>query len=142
VLDSVYLPERNWRMDDAATLLGDGRFVLRGRLDRVVKIEGKRLSLPELEQRLQSHAWVAAAAAVPLPAPLRLGVVVVPTRDGAAALEKQGARAIGEALRKHVAPHFDATLLPKRFRFVKELPVSERGKVVPQALAQLFAGKL
>jgi acyl-coenzyme A synthetase/AMP-(fatty) acid ligase len=53
--------------------------VLRGRLDRVVKIEGKRLSLPELEQRLQSHAWVAAAAAVPLPAPLRLGVGVVPT---------------------------------------------------------------
>lgn len=142
VLDSVYLPERNWRMDDAATLLGDGRFVLRGRLDRVVKIEGKRLSLPELEQRLQSHAWVAAAAAVPLPAPLRLGVVVVPTRDGAAALEKQGTRAIGEALRRHLAPHFDATLLPKRFRFVKELPVSERGKVVPQALAQLFAGKL
>jgi acyl-coenzyme A synthetase/AMP-(fatty) acid ligase len=139
VLDSVYLPERNWRMDDGATLLGDGRFVLRGRLDRVVKVEGKRLSLPELEQRLQSHAWVAAAAAVPLPAPMRLGMVVVPSREGAAALEKQGARAIGETLRRHLAPHFDATLLPKRFRFVKELPVSERGKLVPQALAQLFA---
>ena len=69
-------------------------------------------------------------------------MVVVPTRDGAAALEKQGTRAISEALRRHLAPHFDATLLPKRFRFVKELPVSERGKVVPQALAQLFAGKL
>jgi len=141
VLDSAYLPERNWRMDDGATLLDDGRFVLRGRLDRVVKIEGKRLSLPELEQRLQSHAWIASAAAVPLPAPRRLGAVVVPTREGAAALEKLGARATSDALRKHLAPHFDPTLLPKAFRFVKELPVSERGKVVPQALAQLFAGR-
>lgn len=139
VLDSVYLPARDWRMDDAATLLGDGRFVLRGRLDRVVKIEGKRLSLPELEQRLQAHEWVQTAAAVPLPAPRRLGVVVVPTREGAAALERLGARAMGEALRRHLAPLFDATLLPKRFRFVGALPVSDRGKVVPQALAQLFA---
>ncbi|HUQ25677.1 MAG TPA: AMP-binding protein [Burkholderiales bacterium] len=139
VLDSAYLPTRNWRMDDGASLLGDGRFVLRGRLDRVVKIEGKRLSLPELEQRLQAHEWVETACALPLPAPQRLGVVVVPTREGAAALERLGARAVGDALRRHLAPTLDATLLPKRFRFVKEIPVSERGKVVPQALAQLFA---
>jgi acyl-coenzyme A synthetase/AMP-(fatty) acid ligase len=139
LLDSPYLPTRTWRMDDGAALLGKGRFVLLGRLDRVVKIEGKRLSLPELEQRLQAHAWVAAAAAVPLPAPRRLGVVIVPTKDGAAALARLGARATGEALRKYLAPNFDATLLPKRFRFVQELPVSERGKVVSQELLQLFA---
>jgi acyl-coenzyme A synthetase/AMP-(fatty) acid ligase len=139
LLDSAYLPTRSWRMDDGARLLGDGRFLLLGRLDRVVKIEGKRLSLPELEHRLQAHAWVAEAAAVPLPAPKRLGVVVVPSRDGAAALERLGARATGEALRKHLATTFDATLLPKRFRFVKELPISERGKVISQQLVQLFA---
>ena len=63
----------------------------------------------------------------------------MPTRDGAAALERLGARAFGQALRRHLAPHFDETLLPKRFRFVKELPVSERGKVVSQELVQLFA---
>jgi acyl-coenzyme A synthetase/AMP-(fatty) acid ligase len=139
LLDSPYLPTRSWRMDDGATLLGDGRFVLLGRLDRVVKIEGKRLSLPELEQRLQEHEWIETAAAVPLPAPQRLGVVLVPSRDGASALERLGARAFGRALRKHLAPRFDATLLPKRFRFVNELPVSERGKVVSQELVQLFA---
>ena len=141
LLDSPYLRERNWRMDDGAKLLGGGRFLLLGRLDRVVKIEGKRLSLPELEQRLQAHAWVQSAAAVPLPAPKRLGVVIVLKREGAAALEHQGARAVGEALRKHLAPHFDATLLPKRFRFVAELPLSERGKIVSQELVQLFSGK-
>ena len=139
VLDSAYLPSRDWRMDDAATLLADGRFLLRGRLDRVVKIEGKRLSLPELEQRLEAHPWVARACAVALPAPQRLGVVVVPTAEGAAELRRLGARALGNALRRHLAPAFDPTLLPKRFRYVDELPTSERGKVSTQALAQLFA---
>lgn len=139
LLDSPYLPERSWRMDDGAKLLGGGRFVLLGRLDRVVKIEGKRLSLPELELRLQAHPWVAAAAAVPLPAPRRLGVVLVPTQPGAAELERLGARGFGQALRRHLAPHFDETLLPKRFRFVKELPVSERGKVISQELVRLFS---
>jgi acyl-coenzyme A synthetase/AMP-(fatty) acid ligase len=106
------------------------------RLERVVKIEGKRLRCPT---RAAAASHRVALHAVPLPAPLRLGAAVVPTREGAAALQRLGARAMGEALRRHLAPAFDATLLPKRFRFVKELPMSERGKVVPQALAQLFA---
>lgn len=139
LLDSAYLPSRDWRMDDAASLLPDGRFLLRGRLDRVVKVEGKRLSLPELEQRLEAHEWVERACAVALPAPARLGVVVVLAADGAAALRRLGARELGDALRRHLAPAFDPTLLPKRFRYVDELPVNERGKVSAQALAQLFA---
>ncbi|HEX9395810.1 MAG TPA: AMP-binding protein [Burkholderiales bacterium] len=141
VIDSPYLEVRGWRMDDAAQMLGDGRFLLRGRLDRVVKIEGKRLSLPELEQRLQSHAWVECACAVALPAPGRLGAVIVPTAPGKAALEKHGARAVGEQLRRHLAPLFDRTLLPRRFRFVAALPVNERGKVAAQALQHLFASR-
>jgi acyl-coenzyme A synthetase/AMP-(fatty) acid ligase len=39
-------------MDDGIELMPDGRFRLLGRLDRVVKIEEKRLSLPEMEARL------------------------------------------------------------------------------------------
>jgi acyl-coenzyme A synthetase/AMP-(fatty) acid ligase len=142
VLDSPYLSEpsaRGWRMDDAASLLADGRFLLLGRLDRVVKIEGKRLSLPELEQRLQAHEWVQAACAVPLPAPQRLGVVVVLSAAGAAALERRGRRPVREALRRHLAAALDPTLLPRRFRFVAELPVSERGKLALKALQELFA---
>lgn len=76
---------------------------------------------------------------MPLPAPRRLGVVLVPTQEGAAELERLGPRGFGQALRKHLAPHFDETLLPKRFRFVKELPISERGKVISQELVQLFS---
>ena len=140
MLDSPYLAERRHRMDDAAEFLDDGRFLLRGRLDRVVKVEGKRLSLPQLEQLLARHEWVSAACAVALPGAQRLGVAVLPSAAGAAALAREGARAVREALRRHVARELDPTLLPRSFRFVDALPFDERGKLAAAAIERLFAG--
>jgi acyl-coenzyme A synthetase/AMP-(fatty) acid ligase len=140
MLDSPYLPERGYRMDDAAQLLGDGRFLLRGRLDRVVKVEGKRLSLPQLEQRLAAHEWVKAACAVALPGVQRVGVAIVPNAAGAAALERDGTRAVREALRRDLARELDPTLLPRSFRFLEALPYDERGKLAASAIERLFAG--
>lgn len=140
-LDSPYLPERDWRMDDAAELLPDGRFLLRGRLDRVVKVEGKRLSLPQLEQLLGKHEWVSAACAVALPGPQRVGVVVVPSAAGATALRNEGQRAVREALRAHLAAALEPSVLPRSYRFVEALPYDERGKLKAADIEQLFAEK-
>lgn len=64
---SPYLPAGHVEQSaDAAELQADGRFILRGRLDRIVKLEEKRISLPMLEQALIQHDWVADA---------RLGVI-------------------------------------------------------------------
>src|SRR5262245_39177967 len=78
-LRSPYLANGNWMtLSDAAELLPGGRFRLQGRLDRVAKIEGKRVSLPELEATLRRHPWVLDAAVVPLAGRKeRLGAVVV-----------------------------------------------------------------
>jgi acyl-coenzyme A synthetase/AMP-(fatty) acid ligase len=138
-LDSPYLNERGYRMDDAAELLEDGRFLLRGRLDRVVKVEGKRLSLPQLEQLLARHEWISAACAVTLPGAQRLGVVIVPTVEGNAALQRDGARGVREVLRRHLARELDPTLLPRGFRFVDALPYDERGKLAAERIERLFA---
>jgi len=138
-LDSPYLAERDWRMDDAAELLPDGRFLLRGRLDRVVKVEGKRLSLPQLEQLLAKHEWVSAACAVPLPGPQRVGVVVVPSAAGAAILRSDGQRAVREALRAHLATALEPSVLPRSYRFVDALPYDERGKLSVAAIERLFS---
>jgi acyl-coenzyme A synthetase/AMP-(fatty) acid ligase len=137
-LDSPYLAERDFRMDDAAELLPDGRFLLRGRLDRVVKVEGKRLSLPQLEQLLGKHAWVSAACAVALPGPQRVGVVVVPSAAGAAALRSDGERAVREALRAHLSQALEPSVLPRSYRFIEALPYDERGKLSAAAIARLF----
>lgn len=134
LLDSV-----PWRMDDAVELLHDGRFLLRGRLDRVVKIEEKRLSLPDMEARLVNHPWVAAAAAVALTGRRQsIGAVVVLSPQGRQQLAALSKRQTSLALRRHLAAHFDAVLLPRRWHFPDQLPINDRGKLTHASLSALL----
>lgn len=129
-----------WEMDDGVELLQDGRFRLLGRLDRVVKIEEKRLSLPEMEARLAGHPWVEAAALVPLAGRRQsVGAVLVLGAAGRERLRVEGRRAVAQTLRQHLASYFDAVLLPRHWRFPGLLPVDARGKLTVAALAALFA---
>ncbi|MDR1709865.1 MAG: AMP-binding protein [Candidatus Accumulibacter sp.] len=126
-------------MDDGIELRADGRFRLLGRLDRVVKIEEKRLSLPEMEARLAQHPWVEAAAVTTLAGRRQiLGAALVLNETGRERLQRHGRRAVAGDLRGHLAGHFDAVLLPRRWRFPDRLPVDERGKLTAAALAALF----
>lgn len=139
LLDSPFLPRQGWRMDDAVTPLTDGRFRLEGRLDRIVKLEGKRLSLPEMEDRLKAHPWVASAVVLALAGEGRLGAVVAPSTAGQAALNEAGRQRVSRALRAHLGQSFEAVLLPRRFRFVAELPLDDRGKLSLASVQSLFA---
>jgi len=136
-LRSPYLPDAAWlTMGDAAELLSDGRFRLKGRLDRVVKVEGKRVSLPELEQALREHPWVCEAAVVPLAGSKEaLGAVVIlrePSR------EQAGRERLVGALRDFLVERFDRVLVPRQWRFVARLPTDERGKLTAAGLRHLF----
>ncbi|MBS1228773.1 MAG: AMP-dependent synthetase and ligase [Proteobacteria bacterium] len=129
-----------WRMDDAIELLPAGRFRLCGRLDRIVKIEEKRLSLPDMEARLLDHPWVSRAAVLALPGKRQsVGAVVVLHDAGRQQLAAQGRRHAAQQLRRHLGAHFEAVLLPRRWRFPERLPVDERGKLTRDALLELFA---
>lgn len=142
-LASPYLGrDARWEMDDGIELLPDGRFRLLGRLDRIVKIEEKRLSLPDMESRLNAHAWVSACALAPLSGRRqRIGAVVVLNAEGRQQIEETGRRVLTQALRKHLASHYEAVLLPRHWRFVGQLPINERGKVVHSAVAGLFTAE-
>lgn len=140
-LRSPYLPHREWMtMGDAAELLADGRFRLKGRLDRVAKIEGKRVSLPELEQGLRQHPWVLDAAVVPLAGRKeKLGAIVVLREP--ARLREQGRQRLIAELRERLLERFDRVLVPRHWRFPERLPTDARGKLTAQALSALFLQK-
>jgi acyl-coenzyme A synthetase/AMP-(fatty) acid ligase len=122
------------RLEDGAEPTTGGRFRLLGRLDRTIKLEEKRISLPELEKVLEAVPWVTRAAVVPLPgARPVLGAAVV---LGAGAPQDRGV--LARTLRAHLAQRFDGLALPKRWRFPRELPYDERGKLTLEALAGLF----
>jgi len=134
-LRSAYLGDDAWlTMGDAAELLPDGRFRLKGRLDRVVKVEGKRISLPELEHALRQHPWVRDASLVPLDGSRDLLGAVVILRDAAPGVRE---RCVA-GLRAFLLERFERVLVPRQWRFVSSLPTDERGKLTAAALRTLF----
>ena len=139
-LASPHLADTGWhRMSDAVEVEGDGRFRLGERLDRIVKVEGKRLSLTELEGALREHGWIADARALLLRRRREsVAAVAVPTADGATALAARGRHAFTRELRRGLASAFDPVTLPRLWRFVDALPADAQGKVADRDLAALF----
>lgn len=138
---SPHLDHTGWhRTDDKIALDANGRFRLQGRLDRVLKLDGKRVSLPELEARLARHPFVAQAAIVRLEGASRerVGAVVALTEAGSAALRDEGRVLLAQTLRRHLAAYFDVVVLPRHWRFRLTLPFDARGKLPVAAVAAAF----
>ena len=131
---SPYLPAGHIEQTaDAVRFEADGRFELLGRLDRIVKLEEKRISLPMLEQALVEHDWVAEARlGVVQENRAYLGALLVLSEQGLHILRNQGRRALTEALRKHLLGHCETLALPRRWRLLRHLPLNPQGKL-PQA---------
>lgn len=148
VVTSPFVSEGRPQGDGRACfVLGDrvafrtgGVFELMGRADRVVKIAEKRLSLPEMEERLKTHPAVAEAVLVALEhrGETRVGAVVVPAQVGRAVLAASGRRGLSKALIEHLSPDFDRVLLPRVWRVVDELPRDAQGKTPIAMLRGLF----
>jgi 3-hydroxymyristoyl/3-hydroxydecanoyl-(acyl carrier protein) dehydratase/acyl-CoA synthetase (AMP-forming)/AMP-acid ligase II len=134
LIASPYLPEGHIEHTaDAARIAADGRFELLGRLDRIVKLEEKRISLPMLEQALMTHDWVAEARlGVVQENRASLGALLVLTDAGLHVLRNQGRRTLTELLRQHLSLHCEALALPRRWRLLQQLPLNAQGKL-PQA---------
>lgn len=138
-LSSPFLPDAApVGLDDQVRLHDDGRFTLLGRLDRLVKVEEKRLSLDELEQTLQQLDWVAQAHCLLLKGGRdRIAAVMVLTETGKAAL-RQGRPAFIRVLKAHLLKTFETVVLPRKWLFMQALPLSAQGKIDNALLRQLL----
>jgi acyl-CoA synthetase (AMP-forming)/AMP-acid ligase II/3-hydroxymyristoyl/3-hydroxydecanoyl-(acyl carrier protein) dehydratase len=134
LITSPYLPAGHVEHTaDAARIAADGRFELLGRLDRIVKLEEKRISLPMLEKALMDHEWVAEARlGVVQENRASLGALLVLSESGLHALRNQGRRTLTQQLRQHLSQHCEALALPRRWRLLRQLPLNSQGKL-PQA---------
>ena len=136
---SRHLPDDAWfETADRVAADGDG-FVLRGRADRIVKIEEKRVSLTAMEQALLAGGDLAEARVIELPGDTgpRLAVVGVPTPGGSARLA-EGKRVLNERLRAQLLQVVERVVLPRRFRYLDRLPANAQGKTPLATLQALF----
>ncbi|HET7912012.1 MAG TPA: AMP-binding protein [Pseudolabrys sp.] len=133
---SPNLPDREWfRTADLATSVADGQFILNGRIDRIAKIEGKRISLKAIEGLLSSSPLVSSVRALALEgARQRIAVFIVPSDEGRCRLASCGRRGVNRVLRALLSNSIEPVALPRLWRYLDALPTNAQGKITHLAL--------
>jgi acyl-coenzyme A synthetase/AMP-(fatty) acid ligase len=138
-LRSPFLATDDLHRSGDIVALVDGGFVFEGRGDRIVKIEGKRVSLAEIEGDLMRLPCVFDAAAVALAGDRAiLAAAVVLTPEGQRKLATLGKFRFERLLRRALGETQEPTALPRRWRFVDNLPVDAMGKRQSHAVERLL----
>tara|TARA_R110000824_G_scaffold390760_13_gene587879 strand:+ start:43390 stop:45066 length:1677 start_codon:yes stop_codon:yes gene_type:complete len=128
-------------MGDQVKRLPDGRFSLHARLDRIVKVEGKRVSLPRVEEAMRSLPGVYDAACVDIPSRKgALGAIVVLQEKELKRLADLGPFRLSRQLRSALGERLEPMERPRYWRFVQAIPTNAQGKRPVEDLRILFEG--
>lgn len=128
---------------DLIVLAADGSFSLAGRADRIVKVEGKRISLSRIEKCLLGSDLVTGARALFFSGRRdEIAVAAELSESGRALLFSKGKRAVTASLRELLKGEVEAVALPRRWRFPDKFPVNAQGKTTAAALTAVFDPRL
>ena len=118
---------------DGARRDSDGYYWITGRVDDVINVSGHRIGSAEVEAALDQHDAVAEAAVIGVPHDIKgqalFAFVVLKAREGAAGIESDLARHVGQVLGRYAAP--DTVLL------APELPKTRSGKIMRRILRKI-----
>jgi uncharacterized membrane protein/acyl-CoA synthetase (AMP-forming)/AMP-acid ligase II len=140
VVRSVYIknPE-GFTTADMAEMLPDGRFLLKGRCDSIVKVEEKRVSLNEIEERLRHSDLVSDACVIALEGKRQyLAAAVVLSEKGNEIFTESGKYAVNRALRGYLLRFLEPVAIPRKWRYVQALPADSQGKKKKNGIEALF----
>jgi len=136
---SPFIGDEWLETSDIVEAVADG-FHYYGRADRIAKIEGKRISLVQIEQSLTQLSFIKAAAVIVINEKQdRLGAAIVLNEEGIKNLNELGNFRFGRLLRNNLAKIHEAAAIPRLWRFVKELPVQGLGKRRDADIRALFS---
>jgi acyl-CoA synthetase (AMP-forming)/AMP-acid ligase II/3-hydroxymyristoyl/3-hydroxydecanoyl-(acyl carrier protein) dehydratase len=140
---SPHLPDESWfRTADRATSVGENRFLINGRVDRIAKIEEKRISLIAIERQLMATPIVADARVIVLEGRRpRIAAFVVPSVKGRSKLAEVGKLKVNRMLRDSLSQSIEAAGIPRVWRYLDALPMNGQGKTTHADLIALLDGK-
>jgi acyl-coenzyme A synthetase/AMP-(fatty) acid ligase/3-hydroxymyristoyl/3-hydroxydecanoyl-(acyl carrier protein) dehydratase len=139
VKSSYILEPEGFTTGDLVEIYDDGRFLLKGRADSIVKIEEKRISLPEVENRIKSSGLVQDVRVVPMSGSRQyLAAAIVLNAEGREKFKDQPKLEINNFFKKHLAQFLENTVSPKKWRYLEELPQDTQGKIKMRDIQALF----
>ena len=125
---------------DLVELYDDGRFLLKGRADSIVKIEEKRISMTEVENRLLETGFVSEVKVVALSNEVRqyLAAAIVLNDKGREKFAGSEKFEMNRWFHDFLMKYFENVVIPKKWRFVEKLPSDVQGKVHKLEVMALF----
>ena len=144
ILSPLVDPEIWYQTADQCELLNDKQFILKGRSDRVIKIEEKRISLTEIERRLHQLIEINEAAVISYQTEQRLIIAAAITlsSNGQAKFEQLGKGKFWLYLRKALHQWIEPVGIPRRFKVVENIPLNTQGKRLISDIEALFEDNL
>lgn len=129
--------DQSMTLDDKIDLVSQKHFQLLGRIDRVVKIEEKRVSLDAIEKTIKQSEWVDDVKVIVLERKRTIlaAVVSLASQEEHSQLSKAD---LTKQLKNQLQLKFEAVAIPRKWRYLDQLPYNSQGKLPVSALEALF----
>lgn len=137
-IKSDFFPEDEIFVNDKMEILPDRKIILNGRSDRIVKIQEKRISLSELEKNILQCGIVQDILCLKLDEKLCAAVVL--NDEGKEFFIKNGIIETKKLLKNHAGKVCE--IIPKKWRFLVEIPKTMSGKNDIEKIKNIFSVKL
>ena len=139
-VESPYIyDEGGFSTADLVKIEEDGRFTLLGRIDSIVKIEEKRISLPEVEMRLRQTGLVQDVRVIAMAGKRQyLAAAIALNCDGKEKFKDAAKLEMNKFFRNFLSQYLESTVIPKRWRFPERLPQDAMGKIKTADIKALF----
>jgi uncharacterized membrane protein/acyl-CoA synthetase (AMP-forming)/AMP-acid ligase II len=147
VIRSPYIKDpAGFETADMVEMLEDGRFLLKGRFDSVVKIEEKRISVSEVENRILQSGFVSDVCVISIDdASTRqrqyLAAAVAFNDKGKERFFGLAKHEINKFWKDYLLQYFENIVIPKKWRYLDTLPVNAQGKKQKDDIKLLFSGE-
>ncbi len=139
IKSSYILEAEGFTTGDLVELYEDGRFLLQGRADSIVKIEEKRISLPEVENRLKQTGLVQDVRVVPMTGKRQyLAAAIVLNEVGREKFAGATKLSVNNYFHDYLLKFIENTVSPKKWRYLEELPQNTEGKIRMRDIQALF----
>ncbi|WP_413111561.1 AMP-binding protein [Thaumasiovibrio sp. DFM-14] len=124
--------------DDRVEVVTKNQFRLLGRIDRIVKVAEKRISLTQLEKLTESMPGISRCVALMRKTPKRDVVNFVVVADDGFINRYPTTFALWRAVRKQLSSHVESVALPRKIEVVDSLPQNTQGKIDTAKLMELL----
>ena len=131
----TYKGEQAYRTGDAGFMDSRGHLFYQGRIDFQIKLHGYRMELEEIEYQLSQSPFVQSALVIPIDSGEKIEYLLAAIIPAKHTFEKE--YQLTSAIKKDLSRMIPAYMIPRKFTYFNELPMTANGKMDRKRIKEL-----